>query len=110
MKNFSQYLSATGLVALLAVPVIAMASAVHAEEFHSLSGDLSQPGRAATFQRDVNAAATTLCASYALDALNPGTDSTCRAAVWEEAVSQLNASQRKQLAADKHTLSVASTH
>ena len=108
MKTFSEYLSATGVVALLAVPVLAMASAVHAEGLHIRAGDLSQPERAANFRQDVDAAADSLCSDYAMDAARQANVRTCRAAVRDEAVSQLTASQREQLVASQPSLSVAS--
>ena len=109
MKNFSEYLGATGVVALLAVPVLAMASAVHAEDIHIRSGDLSQPERAATFRHDLDAAADTFCSSYAItDAAYTINVCNCKAAVRDEAMSQLSPSQREQLVAAASTYSVAS--
>ena len=108
MKTFSKYLSATGVVALLAVPVIAMASAVHAEDIHIRSGDLSQPERAAGFRHDVEAAANTFCSHYAMDAAYVGNVRACKAAIRDEAVSQLSPAQREQLVAARQTFSVAS--
>ncbi len=108
MKSFSEYLGATGVVALLAVPVIAMASAVHAEDIHIHTGDLSQPERAASFRQDVEAAADTFCSGYKMDATYLVNVSKCKAAVRDEAMSQLSPSQREQLVASRPTYSVAS--
>ena len=108
MKSFSEYLGATGVVALLAVPVIAMASAVHAEGIHLRTGDLSQPQSAANFRQDVDAAGNALCASYPMDAAHAVNVRTCKAAVRDEAISQLSPSQREQLVAALPNLSVAS--
>ena len=108
MKTFSKYLSATGVVALLAVPVIAMGSAVHAEGFRVRTGDLSQPERAANFRHDVEAAGNALCSDYAMDAAFTENVRTCKAAVREEAVAQLSPSQREHLFAAERTLTLAS--
>ena len=95
-------------MALLAVPVIAMASAVHADDFHIRSGDLSQPQRAASFQRDVDSAANALCSSYNSDAAYIANVQSCRTAVRDEAMSQLSPSQREKLLATTPTFQVAS--
>ena len=108
MKNFSEYLGATGLVALLAVPVLAMASAVHADGIHLRTGDLSQPQQAANFRQDVDAAGDALCSDYAMDAAHAVNVRTCKSAVRNEAMSQLSPSQREQLVAAEPTVSVAS--
>ena len=108
MKTFSEYLSATGIVALLAVPVLAMAGAVHAEGLHLRTGDLSQPEQAASFRQDVDAAGDALCSSYAMDAAHTVNVRSCKSAVRDEAISQLTPSQREQLVAAAPTFSVAS--
>jgi len=108
MKNVSQYLGGAGMVALLAVPVIAMASAVHAEGVHVRTGDLSQPERAANFRQDVDAVADTLCSNYAMDAAHIANVRVCRAAVRDEVMSQLSPTQREQLVASEPNISVAS--
>jgi UrcA family protein len=108
MKTFSELLGGAGVVALLAVPVIAMAAAVHAEPIRIHSGDLSRADRAVSFQQDVNAAADTLCAGYIMDAAHSANVRTCRTAVRDEAMSQLTPSQREQLVASEPSISVAS--
>jgi UrcA family protein len=105
--NIVKILGNTGMVALLAVPVLAAASAVHADPIHIRADNLSNPERAAAFQHKLDVAADSFCSGYTFGLNSTQNDAACRQAVRDEAMSQLSSTQREDLAQAKSTLSVA---
>ena len=94
--------------ALAVMPMIALAGAAQAQDVRVHVGDLSQPADAARFNRHLDFAANTLCASFVRPIDGARRVAACKEAVREEAMDKLSADQRVQLAAATPVISVAS--
>ncbi len=96
MNKTLEKISAGAAVALLLIPVIALASNANAGTARVKVGDLdlSRAEQAAVFDARVKSAAKPLCATYEISRV-PG--SACARAVKEEAVSKLGAEQKAAL-------------
>ena len=79
---------------LAAMPMIALAGTVHAQEVKVPYGDLSQPAAATAFAHRVDAAAKTICASYYRPIDGVSRLNACEQAVRDEAMAKLGATQR----------------
>lgn len=83
------------MIAAIAAPLMAAAAGARAEGLRLKVGDLSQTGGAKAFNARLNSAARTFC-----DGISPADlarISACKAAVRDEALSQLSSAQRAQL-------------
>jgi len=108
MQRLVNFVGNAGVVALLAVPVLAMAGAVHAEDFHVRAGDLSRSDRVAIYRQDVETAADSLCTGYPNGPTRADQVKVCRQAVREEAEEKLSPRQREQLASTAPSYALAS--
>jgi UrcA family protein len=100
--------AAAAACALAILPMLALAGAAQAEEFHIKYGDLSRPDQAEAFNHRVDLAARSLCADIPLSAARDLRVRDCRSAVRDEAIEQLSRVQRDQLAA--HDRGLAPVH
>ena len=82
---------------LAAMPMIALAGAVHAQEIRVRVGDLSQPTAAAAFDQRIDAAATAICQSYYRPIDGLSRMSACKAAVRQEAMDKLASARHVRL-------------
>ena len=101
--------AAAGALAIVmtALPIMLLSTAAQAEEQHIKIGNLSQAADVAAFNRGVQRAASEICI-YPLDTLHSVNMAKCVQAVREEALDQLNAHQREEIAAfDKGAVQVA---
>jgi UrcA family protein len=96
MNRFVRSASAAASWALVALPIVALAGAVHAADGVKIRyGDLADPAQAASFERQVNSAANHFCRSGGKESLSYV--AACKSAVRDEAMSQLSPSQRVQV-------------
>lgn len=96
-------------VVMTALPIMLLSTAAQAEEQHIKVGNLSQAADVAAFNRGVERAASEICI-YPLDTLHSANMAKCVEAVREEALDQLNAHQREEIAAyDKGGVRLAGT-
>ena len=103
--------AATGALAIVmtALPIVLLSTAAQAEEQHIKVGNLTQAAGVAAFNRGVERAAREICI-YPLDTQQSVHFSNCTQAVRQEALEQLNAQQRQDIAAyDKGDVEVAGT-
>ncbi|HWA61692.1 MAG TPA: UrcA family protein [Caulobacteraceae bacterium] len=83
--------------ALAAMPILALASAAHAEGVTIRYGDLNQPAQAAAFERRVEAAAHSFCDTR-YRPIEASQKAACMQAVRDEAQSKLAPAERARMA------------
>ena len=94
-------------IVMTALPIMLLSTAAQAGEQHIKVGNLSQAADVAAFNRGVERAAREICV-YPLDTQHSVNVANCTQAVREEAMDQLNAHQREEVAAfDKGAVQVA---
>jgi UrcA family protein len=110
MTTLIERTTGLSLLALAALPVLALASSAWAGEVGLKVGDLSQPDQAAAFNHSLQAAEKRICTSFPLDAHYTMNVRNCTESVHDEAMIQLTPAQRDQLAAyDNGQVRVAGT-
>ena len=97
MNRFVSRTANVATWALAAMPIVALAFAAHAQEVRVQYGDLSQPAQAAAFSQRLDAAASTICASYVRPIDGISRLAACKDAVRAEGLAKLDAAQRMQL-------------
>jgi UrcA family protein len=93
MNHFVSSTASAATWALVALPFVALAGAVHAQGVTIQYGDLSSPTAAAAFEHKIDKAAFKFCDQR--DGL--ARIEACRQAIREEAMSQLSPTQRMQV-------------
>lgn len=93
MNRFIRTTSTTAACALAFVPMLALATAVHAEGVRIQVGDLSQKADAVRFERQLDRAAAQICRGHVRAIEGAARTEACKAAVRDEASAKLAARQ-----------------